>query len=199
MNELFHKIEKELLRQPLRINRFRTAVGKGRSQTFGVVNKRSMPADYSVQCWKRAYLYYILLEFGRQFIHISFNAITLNQNCICKPHKDNNNSGITAIVSFGTFQGGELYIHTGPDAGMHDIKGRVLYTDLSNHTHSTQQFSGNRFSIVYYNCPHKHKLQKPSVQFVDGKYLFFRGTVYIDKQKGIFHPLKTVPYIYKKI
>ena len=114
----------ELEKRPLRKNRYGKEAGLGRSQTFGVVNRRSLPADYSRMCWKRPYLYKLVLDFGRDFIKIPFNAVTLNQNYQCAPHRDKNNSGVSSIIAFGDFTGGSLQIHDGELEGIYSVKYR---------------------------------------------------------------------------
>jgi hypothetical protein len=64
--DAFVEIIKELERQPLAINEYRLKSGSGRSQAFGIVNRRNLPPDYSRNCWCRPYLYHLLLEFGKQ-------------------------------------------------------------------------------------------------------------------------------------
>ena len=78
--EAFDEIYQELKRRPIGKNEYRLMSGSGRSQAFGIVNKRSMPPDYSRQNWLRPKLYKLLLDFGQKYVDISYNSITVNQN-----------------------------------------------------------------------------------------------------------------------
>jgi hypothetical protein len=191
MRKLLDTIEGELSRRSLHINNFRRVAGRGRSQTFGVVFKRCLRPnyDYSVMCWKRPYLYYLLIEFGRQFINIPFNAITLNENYKCAPHMDNGNIGQSALVSFGSFTGGKLVVHGGIDDGSYDTRYSILTINLMNIIHSVSSFIGNRLSLVYYTVNHSITLPPPSVRLEDsGTYVFYRGDEPV--LDGLPHPLK---------
>jgi hypothetical protein len=64
------EIIKELQRQPL-------VIKPNKGLTFGVVNRRNLPPDYSRNCWIRPLLYHHLLEFGKKYTDISFNAISI--------------------------------------------------------------------------------------------------------------------------
>mgnify|MGYP007070596005 CR=1 FL=1 len=64
--EAFKEIIEELVKRPLQINEYRKKVGDGRSQAFGLVHRRSAPVDFSRLCWKRTYLYSLLLNFAAE-------------------------------------------------------------------------------------------------------------------------------------
>ena len=191
--EAFSEIIKELERQPLAINKYRLKSGSGRSQAFGVVNRRSQPPDYSRNCWCRPYLYYLLLEFGKQYVDLSFNAITVNQNYKAEPHRDKNNSGDSYLVAFGEYTGGELEMLEGPRAGSININCRPIREDFSKVLHSVKDFSGTRYSLVYYQfCKGSNPLDLPpaTVKIEDSKYYFYRGTEKITRKIGLPHNLK---------
>lgn len=193
--EAFQEILQELQRQPLEINEYRVKVGSGRSQTFGVVNRRSMPPDYSRQNWKRPYLYKLLLDFGKKYVDISFTSITVNDNFRAGPHRDRGNVGDSYLVAFGDYSGGELVLHEGPLAGELDIRHNPLVTDFSVTLHSVKPFFGERYSLVYYTfkeIPKWGKLCLPpaSVREEEGNYYFYRGDVKITRETRIDHPLK---------
>ena len=184
MEQHFEKIITELERQPLPNNRHRKSAGVGKTQTFGVVNRRSCPPDYSVISYERPYLYKLLLDFGSEFIPIKFNAITINQDYQCGIHRDKNNSGDSVIVAFGNYNGGQLELHEGDLKGIHDIKHKLFQHDFSKTYHSVLPFEGSRYSLVYYYRPAK-ELPPPSVRFKDGKYVFYRG----ETTDRPYHPL----------
>ena len=186
--EAFQPILDELQRRPLPVNNYRAKAGSGRSQAFGVVNKRILPPDYSRQCWMRPKLYKLLLDFGAAYVKdISWNSITVNQNYKATPHRDRGNLGNSFLVGFGDYEGGELKIYEGDLSGCHDIRYTPLITDFSKVLHSVEDWSGNRVSLVYYllrNTP--SDLPPPSVILEDGKYWFKRGDKVVT---GLPHPL----------
>lgn len=192
----FLPIYTELLRQPLEINKYRNSAGKGRTQAFGIVGRRSLPPDYSRNCWLRPFLYKLLIDFGYRNVPFSFNAITINQDYQADKHRDKHNVGKSFLVAFGEYDGGELEIHEGDLSGVHNICHRPIITDFSKVYHSVTPFIGRRFSLVYYNYDLKWKgevrpLPLPYIEYSwdKGKWEFWRGLELIDK-KGLPHPLR---------
>jgi hypothetical protein len=177
----------ELNRLPISINKYRLKAGEGRTQTFGAVNRRGQPIDYSRQCWLRPKLYGLLLEFAQRHVTIPFTSITVNQNYRAEPHYDKGNVGESYLVAFGDYEGGELEIHEGPLKGLHDVRGLPIVTDFSKVLHSVKPFTGTRYSLVFYNARGASSLPAPSVLFLNGRYWFKRGDSICT---GLDHPLK---------
>jgi len=188
----FQDIITELERQPVQVNKYRKKVGEGRSVAFGVVGRRGLPADYSRLCWARPYLYKLLLDYGNQYVDLSFNAITLNQNYSAGPHKDKHNLGDSYLVAFGNYTGGELKIHEGDLSGNHVICRNPIKTDFSKVLHSVLPFQGDRYSLVYYYYQSNKTvpLPPPSVRKENNKWIFYRGEEKIGKKEGLPHPLR---------
>jgi len=189
--EAFLEIERELRLKPLELNRYRKNSGDGRSQAFGLVCRRGQPTDYSRQCWRRPYLYKLLLEFGDKYVIPtlgSYTSITVNQNYQCLPHKDKGKVGNSFLVAFGVYTGGELVIHDTEFQGQYTIKHIPMIHNFTEMTHSVKPFQGNRFSLVYYTIKTETPLPAPSVVEVDGHWKFKRGTTII--WDGLPHPLK---------
>jgi len=189
----FDEIQKEIERRSLQQNNYRLHSGKGRSQAFGLVNRRCLNPDFSRQCWIRPYLYKLLLDFGDTYVRpagVDFNAITVNENYAATKHRDKHNTGNSFLVAFGSFTGGALVIHEGDLSGVHDVCFKPIITDFSKVYHSVNEFDGKRFSLVYYTLVSKRPLpeEKPSVVFENGSYIFKRGDVKITN--GLPHPLK---------
>lgn len=179
---LLNKIIKELMRRPVEYNRFRVTSGPGRSQTFGVVKRRFRKVknmyDYSSQCYKRPYLYKLLLDFANENTEsiCDFNSIQVNQSYECKPHYDKGNVGNSTIIAFGQFTGGELVM----DGSFVDIKQTFITANFSNILHYVAPVrTGVRYSVVFFKTPVKKSLPKPSVRFENNKYYFYRGNVKI--------------------
>ena len=169
----FDDIIDELARQPLETNKYRKKCGEGRSQTFGIVNRRCIPPDFSRQCWKRAYLYKLLLDFADKYVTIPYNAITVNQCYKSAPHKDKGNTGQSFLIAFGPFEGGSLKFG---DAS-HNVKYTPMIADFSNTIHSVEDFTGDRYSLVFYTLDIYKRfkysdLPSPSVKEVGGRWVF---------------------------
>jgi len=190
----FDDIAYELLMTPLRNNIDRKTAGKGMSQTFGVVTRRHSPAEYSRNCWFRPYLYKMLLEFGNKYVPFEFNAITVNQNYQASSHRDKNNVGVSFLVAFGNYTGGELVLEEGERKGEYDICRKPIIEDFSTVYHSVKSFVGDRFSLVYYKYVDKRypmpNLPPPSVRQVEGEWTFFRGEEVVLRKEGLPHILK---------
>lgn len=190
-SEVFKPIIDELKRRPLEFNAYRDKAGEGRSQAFGLVNRRCLAPDYSRQNWKRPYLYKLLLDFADKYVDISYNAITLNQNYQASKHYDKHNAGESYLVAFGSYTGGDLLIHEGDLSGAHNIWCKPIKADFSKILHSVDPFTGDRYSLVYYwlTSPRMpESIPPPSVRQEDGKWFFYRGEEKITK--GLAHPLR---------
>ena len=187
----FAELYLELSEHPLPVNKYRNTAGTGRSQTFGVVNRRCLPPDYSRQNWLRPYLFKLLKEFAERYVDISWNAITVNQYYRASPHYDKNNVGESFLVAFGNYTGGELEIHEGPSLGFKDIRHKPIKMDFSKVLHSVRDFEGERFSLVFYWYDLGDTVLPPcSVKKVGDKWRFFRGDEMILPSKGLPHPLR---------
>lgn len=179
------EIQKELERLPISINKYRPSSGDGRSQAFGIVNRRCLPPDYSRQCWLRPYLYHLLLEYGRNHVPFAFTSVTVNQNYKADPHRDRGNIGESYLVAFGDYINGELEIHEGPLKGLHDVRQPII-ADFTKILHSVKEFQGTRYSLVYYTCKKSEGLPEASVELQEDKWVFLRGGIVC---KNLPHPL----------
>ena len=169
------KISAELERWPLAISDKRPTAGKGRSRTFGIVNRRTVKSDYSVGCWDRPFLYKLLLQFGKRYVKdIYWNSITVNQNYQCQPHRDSNNCGESVLIAFGDYEGGELEIMEGDKKGVYDVGLRKFKCDFTQVLHCVLPFTGNRYSLVFYHTRTSTRAV-PTVRKIKGEYIFFRG------------------------
>ena len=166
----FEELIIELGRRPISVNNYRIKSGSGRSQCFGLVNKRCLPPDLSRQCFQRPYLYHLLCEYAEKYVPIEWDGVTVNQSYHSNPHTDKGNIGLSYIVAFGDFWRGQLQIHDHPDMSgcLLDIKHKPLLFNGSLLTHSVKSFQGPRFSLVYYRL----KRNNPETQHVNRKDYF---------------------------
>lgn len=195
--DAFAEIVAELERQPIPINEYRKTSGTGRSAAFGFVNKRCQDPDVSRLCWKRAKLYKLLLDFGQRYVPMPFTSITVNQDYAAAPHRDKGNKGMSYLVAFGAYQGGQLRIHDGDCSGTYDIRHQPILFDGMALTHSVLPFEGHRYSLVYYNLakdsPKKLSQYQP-IELPRGwalEYTDVEGKSHILKgNQGLPHPLR---------
>ena len=76
--------------------------------------------------------------------------ITLNHNLKCLPHFDKN-KGDSIIIGLGNYTGGRLILHhTDTDLEYIDIYNKPFKFNGKSIKHSTQEFIGNRWSVIYY-------------------------------------------------
>ena len=85
--------------------------------------------------------------------HPWVEQLTLNKNLCCSRHTDRN-EGNSLICFLGDFEGGGLYVEE-PEGVQHLAEKGVWYEYNGRHPHWTEEFVGERFSIVAYRKPPK--------------------------------------------
>jgi hypothetical protein len=191
-------IEEHLKKKPIRINHYRKHVGDGKSQCFGLVNKRCLETDISRQSWCDAKLHHLLMEFAEKYVTVPFTSVQVNEDFNCAPHYDTNNIGNSYIVAFGQFEGGNLKLCLSEtDTREIDVRVPILF-DGSKILHSTTPFTGKRYSIVYHTVKPRFPLRVSLAQYKaiekDGKWVIQNtkpdGTIeYLTHKHGLAHPL----------
>jgi len=126
------------------------------SQNFGLVQSRFGTSDGLKPAGKREgnnnekypevykQLKELIFHIDPQFV---YNAITVNKNFRCLPHKDKYNIKPSLIIALGDYTGGELNI----EGVKFDINWNPLVFNGGKLEHSTEPFIGTRYSIVYYS------------------------------------------------
>jgi len=151
----FADIIAEITRKPIAINHDRRVAGKGQSQAFGVIRRWSYRPWLSRNTWMRPELWKLLLDFAAKFDIVGWDAVQVNENYKSAPHRDVGNCGDSYIVGFGDYVGGDLDV----EGIKHNIRHRGFLFNGSNHTHSTTDFTGNRYSLVFFNIVFPAKFQ----------------------------------------
>lgn len=77
--------------------------------------------------------------------NFEYTTIQINKNILCPAHIDKNNIGLSYIIGLGNYEGGELVIEN----ITYDIKNKWLLFD-GKKIHWTNNFIGNRYTIIYY-------------------------------------------------
>jgi len=191
---------------PIQNTRYRTNVSPlCRSQTFGIVQRRSLHPDISRNTWKHPYLFRLLCEFAKKHVPVPFTSVQVNDSVVCAKHKDKGNTGLSYIVAFSksaedTFTGGDLSITEGAKENKYNINLRPLLFDGSSLLHGTEPFEGTRYSIVFHTIKPKDAFASfmPSLSSYEafhdssGKWKIRdirNGNVYWGSH-GLPHPLK---------
>jgi hypothetical protein len=100
-----------------------------------------------------------MVDVFREYTNIYFpnfvwTQIQINHNFICSPHFDTTNVGISYLVAFGDYIGGETCIlHNEADGYVkYDAREKPLIFNGSKFKHYTEEFSGgDRYSLVFFN------------------------------------------------
>jgi len=188
-----------LKNHPVENTKYRTNIAPiARSQTYGIVQRRSLPPDLSRSSWRHPQLFKMLLDFAEKNVQIPFTSIQVNDNVVCARHKDKNNKGLSYIVAFSDetgFEGGKLWCEN----QSYDINLRPLLFDGSMMLHGTEPFRGVRYSIVFHTILPKSwfvhlvpPLNTFSVVEHNGRKKVFdkRTNSYYWGTNGLPHPLK---------
>ena len=139
--------------------------------------------DISRNSWLHPRLLYLLQKYALVHVPIPFTSIKVN---VSKPAKI---KGLSYIVSFGNYTGGELVI----DGQDYNIWHRPMVINGSDIKHTVKPFRGKSWSIVFYtNNLTVRKLSDYEPVVVDGKWVLASriDEVYLDKDNP---PLKDGP------
>jgi len=193
---LFQPLIAALEKRPLDINLYRKASGEGRSQCFGVVLQRNGRYHGSRQNATRLDIYKCLLQLAAKICpDLDYDGSQVNQNYKTAPHKDKNNRGESLIIGFGDYEGGDLVIEETPVS----IKYRKIFFCGSLYTHSTTEWTGQRYSIVFFKVDRKIKKPIYSVVRIGGEKEYLRedldGHIKLYNRRGscFFYNLDTPP------
>jgi len=198
----FEELMNHLASKKIHMNRYRSNSGLGRSQCYGIVRKRSMAPDLSRCSWKDAKMHYLLMKFARAYVPIPFTSVQVNENYATKKHKDTHNVGESYIVAFGNYEGGDLVLYNKDETKKeYNIRHRPLLFNGSQIEHSTNDFTGLRYSLVFHTTeaplahPQVRKLEDYQAMVLNGEWVicwYKQGEpcVYLTKKVGLDHPLK---------
>jgi hypothetical protein len=122
------------------------STGYGQSEAFGFIRRRNRcpgpgrnNARYP-ELWKQ-------LQVLGSMMPLQYDAVQVNLNCTCNPHKDEGNEGLSLLVSGGDYTGGELVT----SFGNFSAKYRGIIFDGSQILHSNLPFVGTKWSIVFFS------------------------------------------------
>ena len=132
----------------------KNAVGKEYCHSF-IFGRNMKDSTGGLSYWSTEYgeLYSFFQSLiGRVHPEHPYTNITVNKNLVCKKHTDGGNTGISYIISFGSFTGGRLIIERkgGGDPRPVDIYRKFIAFDGSQQPHETEAYEGERYSAVFY-------------------------------------------------
>jgi hypothetical protein len=129
------------------------------SITFGVQEVKYLKKEngrFQDSKWNKKYpeIYQAILDLALFVIPEDFQMkglpnICLNKNLKCLPHNDGN-KGDSIIIAFGDFEGGRLILHHEKNDEYIDIHNKPFKFNGKNVKHSTEDFVGDRWSVIYY-------------------------------------------------
>ena len=89
--------------------------------------------------------------------NLAVTSVQVNKNFQTAPHRDKANSGLSALIAFGSFTGGELWYWPNDDGGdewqnteCEILNPRQMCALDGNNLHGTAPFKGLRFSLVFF-------------------------------------------------
>jgi hypothetical protein len=118
------------------IKRFTTTGQDGHRKPQDASNNFKYPKVYDI-------LKKLIHEIDPNF---DYDSITLNHNLKCLPHYDKNNKSPSLIIALGDFEDGELIV----EGVKFDIRWKPLIFNGGLLKHWTNDFIGDRYTIVYY-------------------------------------------------
>jgi len=79
-----------------------------------------------------------------------FESVYVNKNTVCKKHIDSKNCSNTLLVGVGNYENGFTILYEDEDGIEFDIKETSLLFNGSKIYHSSTDFSGTRYSLVFF-------------------------------------------------
>jgi hypothetical protein len=126
---------------------------EGRTLNFGIGKIRHKGYGEFVTNKEHPELYKALNDYAAKALPEDFvwNTITLNHNVKAKKHIDGLNVGDSYIVGIGDYTGGFLRIYPNEtDYIAMDLKDKPLKFNGALIAHETEDFSGERYTIIFY-------------------------------------------------
>ena len=129
----------------------------GRTCNFGLVRSRRVGYCNSRHSLKWPEIHKAIFNFGNHVCPpgMDVTSITLNYGVKAKKHVDSFNVGDSVIVGIGEYVEGKLRVFDGGKEcetyTAYDIKDKPLMFNGAKLAHETEDFTGNRYTIIYYS------------------------------------------------
>ena len=98
-----------------------------------------------------------VIELATKYIELldpnfTYTSIQFSKCMLTPRHVDKNNVGLSTIVGLGSYEGGSLIIYDEEgNEHTHNIFHKPLVFNANQQYHRTQDFTGTRFTITFYN------------------------------------------------
>lgn len=127
----------------------RRGFDKHKSLTFGLTKARFKgTVGLSRHTLKYPKIFEEVNRIGKLCCPFEYNAIHINKNVVCPPHIDSANNGVSALISFGDYEGCKIMI----EDFEYNAKLTPTIFNGSCLVHSnTPLISGTKYSLVFYN------------------------------------------------
>jgi hypothetical protein len=126
----------------------------GRTCNFGLVRSRQFGYRTSRFSKKWPELNKSIFKFVNHICPAGMDvtSITLNHGVKAKKHKDGFNIGDSVIVGIGEYEEGKLRVYSDETQYVaHDIKDKPLMFNGALLAHETEDFTGDRYTIIIYS------------------------------------------------
>ena len=132
----------------------------GRTCNFGLTRSRRTGYCNSQYSTKRPDLYKKIFDFGKHVCPpgMDVTSVTLNLGVKAKKHIDGFNVGESVIVGIGDYTNGKLRVYSSEsDYVAYDIQNKPLMFNGAVLPHETEDFEGERYTIIYYSMRPKNR------------------------------------------
>lgn len=115
---------------------------------WGLIKRRCRPT-LQLSRWSVKYpeIWEKLQRIGNIICPFDFKTIQMNNNLVCPPHKDKHNTGMSMLISFGNYTGGEIVI----EGTVYNAYHTPTIFDGSKLEHWNNTFEGNKYSLVFFS------------------------------------------------
>ena len=144
--------------------KFKGIKDRPRTMTIGYGRIRTIGYGPFSQNNKHKDLLDLIIQYGKMILpsEFVFTTITINKNLKCKLHKDKGNFGVSALTTLGDYEKGGLFISD----KLYSTNNTILMFDGTKLPHQTEDFTGDRFSLIYY---------KQNLKYIPEEFIY-RGT-----------------------
>ena len=126
----------------------------GESLHFGYGFKRFRGYDFLVSNFKFPEAFKLITELGNLVVpkDWEYECITLNHGVKALKHRDKQNVGDSVIVAIGDFENGGITVWDSNDENpvAYNLKDTPLMFNGATHYHETIDFTGNRYTLIFY-------------------------------------------------
>lgn len=145
-----YKMFEEIVLTMRRVTDNRRGFPKYRGAIFGMVRPRFHYKGYdqlSKDSIKFPHIYEEINRIGKIICPFEWKTVQVNKNLVCPSHKDSKNSGMSLLVSFGEYEGCNIYI----GGKKYDAKCRPTIFDGAKLEHyNSDDLVGTKYSLVYF-------------------------------------------------